>query len=219
MSIEGHVQSKRSYTGGSQQSALINVHGQQGLGRGCGEPEIIRAVEEADLAIALRQPGSGALYGTEDIYDIVLNDEHNGHLPQSTADYLNRVRTEETGADAWRIGGMYGSECVANVAESDIEGVVDSSVTVDQEFERNPQNYIVSDELDGAYAGHIRSYLSKFRNPERAGQYLSMDGERAAEVIDVLEGASSLTRGDDVEQGIRIGFDAGAGKSQPFVSF
>nr|EGQ39686.1 MAG: hypothetical protein J07AB56_04140 [Candidatus Nanosalinarum sp. J07AB56] len=213
MSIEGHVQSNRSYRGDSQQSALINVHGQQGLGRGCGEPEIVEAAEKADLAVALRKPGSGALYGSEDIYDIVVRDEHNGHLSQSTADYLRQLRTEETDADIWRVGGMYGHECVANVVESGVDATMDSNITVDQ----SPQNYVLSDKLDGAYAGHIRSYLSKFRNPEKAAQYLSLDGKRAAEVIDVLEGASSLTRGDDVETGIRIGFDAGISESRPFV--
>jgi hypothetical protein len=165
----------------------------------------------------LEQPGSGELYGGEDLYDMVLRDEHNGHLAQQKVDYLERVRADETDACAWKIGGIYGCQCVANVAETNIDGLVDADITVDQEFEKNPKNYILGDKLDGAYAGHIRSYLSKFRNPEKASQYLLLGDEMAADVVETLEGASTLTRGEEIETGVSVGFDARVGESQPFV--
>jgi hypothetical protein len=193
------------------------VHPQYGIGRGCGEDEIIQVAEDADLAVALEQPGSGELYGGEDLYDMVLRDGHNGHLPQQKVDYMERVRENETDARAWKIGGIYGCECVANVAETDIDGLVDAGITVDQEFEKNPENYVVGNKLDGSYAEHIRSYLSKFRNPEKASQYLLLGDERAADVVETLEGASTLTRGEEIETGVSIGFDARVGEWQPFV--
>ena len=210
-------QLSRAYQGSSRQSALIAVHPQYGIGRGCGEDEIIRAAEDAYFAVALEQPESGELYGGEDLYEVVLRDEDNGHLPQEKVDWLERVRENETDACAWKIGGIYGCECVANVAETDIDGLVDADITVDQEFEKNPENYIVGDKLDGAYAGHIRSYMSKFRNPEKASQYVLLGDERAADVVETLEGASTLTRGEEIETDVSVGFDARVGESRPFV--
>jgi len=41
--------------------------------------------------------------------------------------------------------------------------------------------------------------------------------ERAADVVETLEGASTLTRGEEIETDVSVGFDARVGESRPFV--
>jgi len=186
----------------------LAVHPQTGYGRGVGEEEINHRAEDADLAVALREPGQGCLYGGEETWDCIIIDERKGQIHEETADSLASV------SEQWTLGGMYGSECVFNAAERLPDPSIDAETTVDQEF--GGENYVVAQKLDGAYKQHFESYLEKFREPETASEYLKFGDAEARQIVEEL---GSLDSGnlENPESDVKLGMDARYGRPKAFA--
>jgi uncharacterized protein YlzI (FlbEa/FlbD family) len=153
------------------EEVLISVHPQYGYGHGEGRDEIVNRVEEFDgHKILLKDEDEGDVYGDEEVYDLVIQDDQYGNLDDELSSVIGQVYEDI------EIIGMYGSECVANAAESiGIDEItINPDATVDQTFGNG--NYIVSDVLESGDPEDIGKYVNKFMNEDTAGRVELEDG-------------------------------------------
>ena len=150
---------------------LISVHSQEGYGHGTGEEEIRDRVDGFDgHTVLLKDEDAGEVYGGEEIYDFVIEDDFYGNLDDDISNVVNQVYEDV------ELIGIYGSECVANTAESiGAENVrLNPNALVDQIFGEG--DFVVSDLLDSGDAETIQKYAQKFRNEDTAGRLMYEGG-------------------------------------------
>ncbi len=149
---------------------LLSVHSQEGYGHGTGREEIRDRVEEFEgETILLKDEGAGEVYGGENMYDLVIEeDQLYGELDDEVASVIDRVYDEV------ELIGIYGCECVANTAESlDLDSVeINPEATVDQSF--GSGEYLVSQVMEDD--SKIGWYVDRFRDPEVADRIRFRDG-------------------------------------------
>ncbi|EGQ43632.1 MAG: hypothetical protein J07AB43_16230 [Candidatus Nanosalina sp. J07AB43] len=183
------------------EDVLISVHSQYGYGHGEGRDEIIHRTEEFEgHTILLKDDDAGEVYGDEDMYDLVVEDDLYGNLDE---DLSNVVRQAYGNIE---IIGIYGSECVANTAESiGIEEVtINPDALVDQTF--GSGDYLVSDLLETRDPEIISRYVEKFRNADTAGRIEFKDGllDDYNISLDVPVNSSEGVEAADEDEGVEI---------------